>query len=86
MNLIRKFKGNQSLRLTRIKRKTKNIQARTFNVIRRTEKWFRDQKFRKGSLMSTHELRVGSHAVTQLPISISNKIVDVAGDTKPVVE
>lgn len=36
--------------------------------------------------MSSHELRVGSHATTQLPISIANKIVDVEGDTKSFVE
>lgn len=36
--------------------------------------------------MSSHELRVGSHVATQLPISTANKIVDVAGGTKPVQE
>lgn len=36
--------------------------------------------------MPSHEITIGPHATTQLPISTSKKIVDIAGDTKPIIE
>lgn len=68
------------------KKEDDNVQARTFNFVRIIDRWLRNQKFKKGSLISSHELRVDSHIVTQSPISSTNEIVNVAGVSSPIIE
>lgn len=55
------------------RREEENIQTRTFNVIRRTEKWLKDRKSRMGLHIASNE------KLSQTPISSSDIIIDIAG-------
>lgn len=68
------------------KKEDDNIQTRTFNVVRRSKRWLRKLKFKEGPSMSPHETGSDSHILVQSLISTTNKIVDIAGVSKPVVE
>lgn len=68
------------------KKEDDSIQTRTFNVVRRIERWLRNQKFKDGPHMSSHESRIDSHMVVQFPVSATNEVADVVGVSKPVVE
>lgn len=63
-----------------------SIQTRTFNVVRRIERWLRKLKLKECPFMSPHESRSDSHILLQSPIFATNKITDIVGVSKLFVE
>lgn len=73
------IEGKPILEIDWDKKEDDSIQTRTFNVVKRTERWLRNRKFKDGPHMSSHESRIDSHIVVQFPISSTNGVADVVG-------
>lgn len=52
------IEGKSILKIDWNKKEDEIIQTRNFNVVKRKERWLRNQKFKEGPHMSSHESRI----------------------------